>query len=1545
MNKSLKRFLLLFAVLCVFVCGLVFAVACGDNGGSTGGGGGQNQKVTYSVTVTADSGFDFTAVKAQWKQGSENVSDEIALSAEGKASVELDSGNYTVDLVGVDTETYQYTPASVTPSNPDAQIAITAKTIETYNVVVSVSVSGVELPAEAAVQLYNGTELSGAPVAITNNMATVKVPVGSTGYTVGIVNLPDYIGGGEAKAVPETAGTLSFTLSLKEVTYTVNVTSDTTLPGGVKAELWAADASEATASADVADNSATITALAGDYTVKLSGLGSAYTYDEGSVTKTERTATIQVKLHVYTLTLAELPANVQADAISTLTAQLYKGDDVCGEPVSFNDGVAVIPAAADDYTVKFAGAEGYDGFCSTALTAEADEATVYVGATGTLGAAGDYVLPVESNSVSVSITAVSAEKPFHVVTWSPYADDVISFGSSTAPAVKHNINGEVYVVTDGSVSFTLTRVGSGSKVLLHLAVGEAPAEGDIHNPAVGEEVVQTYSLPESSEATDAYFSVPVWDTLSYEIKFEDANVDVYWLGSDINTEIAVDKAVLNGGVLTSAESGVNYVYVQLKEGVTGADKLTFEIVRHYEAGESPATAFELTKGESFPAAFPNVEDKDLTPIWFKYTPDQNGDYTIKETGTNIRSIKYSVYGNYNETNGTDRMLDKVACGTKMTLEADHTYYIAIDPTYQRNNDFAISVVDYVAVPGTKDAPFEVTETGDKLNNVTLLYTNGDDTYFKFVVTEDAINEDGDVTFSFAVTVGSMKVAFYDDANYSHNIGSAGIVGDAGMVTVARLSGLSVDDVVYFTINGYGTAVSFYINPVDTSKMLTLDTPLELDIGGAQYSSLTVETQVYNVPAGDYKLTIITDGEVSQPAPFDVKIDNVTVFSNLFLNTSVNQTQEFTLQSAAETLTITTAQFLASGVIHVTLLLEDANFKLALDTPLSVEFDGTEYNAVSLEIPLDAGIAEGEYVLNIQVGSTSNNAPFEIRVDGGGTGEDGIYDNMLAGDHDIVLTAQSTKITIYTSTFMNGSPIEMTLTLKKAAPKLTLDNSLEVDISGSSATIALGVSAGTYQLAYDFGMNVYMATIIADIGGNQYYISTPFSGGQTGTVDITVPDGANVMTLNIQNNGGATTLTLSLTQLAASYKYVAELGTGLAVEGVGFGQSNGVLIGLGESIVPGDYELRISTELDGYGIFVNGEEISAVGGVVSFTVTADTKDFTLYHFVFGTTIMTTVTITKAQSSEPTEGDITVGEETPITDVGESFADKTVYLTAGTYTLTLSGVDASVIQVNNYSDDNNNIIAAGALTGTLTVTEDGMITLRFINSLWDGQAKTFSILIAAGGSTGPVGPQEPDLVVGEEATFTIPTTNDGSINKTIYLEAGDYTITLTYDCDGIAVSNYEEVLGGFMGGILVGDFDMPPKSGTFTVAEAGLYTFTFQDVYYEGGMEITVLIEVSGGSQSGADLTLGEPGTVEFTGIPNSEYCEEVTKTIQLEEGWYTITLSGDFSSVSVTNSLGDTIIYRGGGSGELQIEATGLVELTFNYYGTAPLSITVTITAQ
>ncbi len=1627
MNKSLKRFLLMFAVLCVFVCGLVFAVACGDNGDTTGTTGGEpEQKVTYSVSVTTDTDLDLTTVKAQWKSGSQAVGDAIALNAEGKASVELESGDYTVDLVGVDADKYVYQPANVTATAPDATITITAKppVSTSHNVIISVAVpAGITLPADAGVQLYKDGTAEGTPVTIANNTAMVTVPNG-TGYTVGLVNMPDYLGWGTAQAVADSTTTLTFTIAYADVEYTVTVEKGNYADAltGVKVELWAAEATEATASADLTDGSATVTATAGTYTVKLNGLAADYGYAEGQVTIAQRSATITITGNEVEVTLVK---NVSASAVNfaDLTVNFKSGDDVAYSVKPNSDGVAVFAVPAGEYTVEVSGLPAGYASNPASVVAETTEVEIEICA-----APERYVFPVTSedetmplpnsytivmgkninmyveskensgDSISYEMLYLKFVAPADALYTFTTGEDITIFGGlilsdplPDATEVMQTQPTEPYASTENSMTYMLDEgdnlwvvVGNhtevkeaGEKIYFDLTVtsAEIPVLGTIANPIVETDFEGEHKLPEDSDRTSAYFKIPAIEG-SFVPAMEEG-VELYYFG-DQPTETILPEHKLENGVRREIGDDITgeYVYFLAKLADNAAEDtvLQFTLEEYIEQGSYPVNPFELPYNEETSYQFPMGQD--IPPVWYSFTAPKTGDYRMSETHGNV-DFAPTVYGSYvgkgsdSLGNENDIVTPNAANGS-YHLEAEKTYYILIPAI--NGTVIYIKIEDYVAQLGEAGNPIEAPETGETPNTVEIKF--GENVYFKHTVKAESLNADGDFVLEFDPHPSSMTAVFYKEATYSGD--TYGTLGyDNGQFSIT-ISDLQVDDVVYFYINASETSATFYINrpaaEVEEMEVGKTVTHTHVDGGG---DAMSVTFGISSVQPGKYVVQYSVDK--------DPQITKGQIFADI------------------------------SGRTYAS--------KIRYDNDSDPNPDGSHNR-----LPL------------------ATNGKIEIEIQ--------------EGDKNITLRTDGGTPDTYVWSF----------TLKEYKPELTLEDSLVVDISGSSATVALGVPAGNYSLAYDFGMSVFSAMIAVNVGGKEYTISTPFNGGQTGTVDIEVAEGVEEMSLTINNNGEATSLTLSLTALTPVEPEEDELTLGEPLS-VQLTPENYVIdkhIALGADITAGEYTLTIvASGLDadtwpfnmsawtfkfGDNSFNTATGNMTMTATLNVTIPEACTELVIHKESIGMSPIFTLTLTTAGSGPVVppapQYDITVGESAEVTMPANYLGEnKTVYLEVGTYTITVTGDDLNSVSIEDGSwklGDFGSIMAAGsARTATITVAEAGKYTLTFKDTI--GNGKTVSVLITAGGSTGPVGPTTYDMKVGESAsvtvdedgtkktiylevgkytmtlggqynevytqiqesegisytpdnadynwlqektekvsfevtkagvfTFTfgdatwgpggqqitvlieldggsaeigeitvgedtevvIPAGYDGA-NKTVYLEAGTYTVTVTGDSGNVVAIGEDTSTLGDHGTILNPDGE---RVATFTVETAGQYTLNFQDTT-GAGITINVLIEVSGEEAEEPDFTLGEEGTVTFTGTSDPE---EVVKTIQLEEGSYTITIVGDMANAMVLDSNETTVVSRTQNSGELQIEVTGLVELTFRHFGTTPLTLTVTITAQ
>ena len=315
MQRTIRKFVLLFVLVCTVICCVAF-VACNDDNNGNGGDGG-DQKVTFSVTVTCDDdpALNFTTIRAKWLSGSK-VKGEQALSADGTASIELEKGNYTVTLSGVKFG-YSFENATVTGDNRDAEIAIT-KNIRsvpvTVNVPAGVVLSGVK------VQIMKDEAEFGEPAVIFEGMV-ISVPKEGV-YTVELTGMSkyDYL----EKTVTINADSISIELTFKPVRYEVTVTSDDEEFDytGVKVVISGGELNNKEYPLEN-NHKAGMDLTAGTYTVTLSGVdGSKYSFGSATLTIESRTATIKVKSKFVSLSVGGMVVLSFADANDEIIVKL-----------------------------------------------------------------------------------------------------------------------------------------------------------------------------------------------------------------------------------------------------------------------------------------------------------------------------------------------------------------------------------------------------------------------------------------------------------------------------------------------------------------------------------------------------------------------------------------------------------------------------------------------------------------------------------------------------------------------------------------------------------------------------------------------------------------------------------------------------------------------------------------------------------------------------------------------------------------------------------------------------------------------------------------------------------------------------------------------------------------------------------------------------------------------------------------------------------------------------------------------------------------------
>lgn len=350
MYKTLRKVALLLSLVCAVVCCAVFGAACNP----------ADKKVTYSVTVTTEHGdaVKFGDLKAQWLSGTDAASEEIALDSQGKASVELEAGDYTVTLKGLP-QGYTFESASVTAKNTSANIEVVAAPSQDYTVTVSAE-EGITLPANISVRLYDGERAVGNAVALTNGSAKLSAYAGS--YTVRLTGLPMYLSY-EEKTVTAAAPTAAIVVAYAEGNYTVSVAI--TVPVGItlpeELAVQAFDGEDAVGvpaeiTAVGERYSANVTAPYGIYEVRFIGLPDYLTYEAPQMTPVSGLVTIGLSIAEVEYEVTVTCAN--EEILSGVTVVLNGADgEAASDKIHLTDGAAKFTVIAGKYDVVL---EGFD---------------------------------------------------------------------------------------------------------------------------------------------------------------------------------------------------------------------------------------------------------------------------------------------------------------------------------------------------------------------------------------------------------------------------------------------------------------------------------------------------------------------------------------------------------------------------------------------------------------------------------------------------------------------------------------------------------------------------------------------------------------------------------------------------------------------------------------------------------------------------------------------------------------------------------------------------------------------------------------------------------------------------------------------------------------------------------------------------------------------------------------------------------------------------------------------------------------------------------
>ncbi|MCH5157173.1 MAG: hypothetical protein J1G02_04785 [Clostridiales bacterium] len=334
MTSNTKKFVLALVLIFAVVCTVALA-ACDET-----------QTATYSVTVVKGTGVDLDLSKltAQWMSGSD-VKASAKLSADGKASVELEPGNYTVSLTGDGLADYEYTAASVTDTKCDATITINAPAPTTATYTVSVTCDDSELDLTGITAVWkSGDVTKGSAKLSAAGVASVTLDKGSytvtlTGEALSAYNFSD-------ASVNESNTNANIALTKKGpamISYTVSVTTnDSELNLTTLAVQWVGSAGTQSSLLG-ADGKASVTLVEGEYTVTIVGLTKADYYQYSDATVTADAPHAEITLTVIKRDIAVTVSSPVAFP-NDVKVQVKDGSDNYGDPVAISEGKANVVA-------------------------------------------------------------------------------------------------------------------------------------------------------------------------------------------------------------------------------------------------------------------------------------------------------------------------------------------------------------------------------------------------------------------------------------------------------------------------------------------------------------------------------------------------------------------------------------------------------------------------------------------------------------------------------------------------------------------------------------------------------------------------------------------------------------------------------------------------------------------------------------------------------------------------------------------------------------------------------------------------------------------------------------------------------------------------------------------------------------------------------------------------------------------------------------------------------------------------------------------------
>ena len=355
--KAITKKWLFVVLTLVFALSFVVGVAACDFGNNNDDDDDTttDDKLTYSVTVTStDSDLELTSIKAQWLKGNTAASEEIALDADGKASVELASGTYIVTLKNLP-EHYTFAEGYATATTPAVTIEVVPPVMATYTVSVTAPNAIALTSIKAQWMNADDTAASGEIALNANGEASTELVEGSYYVTLkGVTS--EYTFQPALVSKTSTHADIEITeLPPESTTYqvTVNLPAGITLDSSVKVQVYVDSAPFGSAATIVGNKATVIAPEDGNFTLALTGL-EAYDYLEQSTDNL--TITVSLKQVEYKVTVE---TDDDSDLPSGLTVTFYdSGDNAVSGATALPlnaDGEATATLLAGSYTARLNG--------------------------------------------------------------------------------------------------------------------------------------------------------------------------------------------------------------------------------------------------------------------------------------------------------------------------------------------------------------------------------------------------------------------------------------------------------------------------------------------------------------------------------------------------------------------------------------------------------------------------------------------------------------------------------------------------------------------------------------------------------------------------------------------------------------------------------------------------------------------------------------------------------------------------------------------------------------------------------------------------------------------------------------------------------------------------------------------------------------------------------------------------------------------------------------------------------------------------------------